>query len=501
MSKKGRNPPELTQEAISRNQFMERCEEYGWPAELIERDLGEDILVRIYDRGQSSGLSFMAQLKSSRDLSTYGIRGEQISYRFRVEDIEHWEDTVPPLVMVLWDIEQRHGYWITVAEAVDGLDDRSPGWQSQQTVAVHVPLANSTDNPGLKRLRAELAEYCFPSISRGRPLEFNVRFIFPKTAEGVTARRELEEHYKTGKAVETDGQFIDAVEFPDWWTRLYGEQPDEVATMKMEPRPAEQSMPVKIEMLPEQAEAASIDYVELRQRRGGTEEASFSNEGRGIPLRFHFVFNRADRRFTMSVKVKGPGADVCETLQMLRFIRALAAGGQLRLTFLGERQVLDASAPPGLIQKPPDQLMGLLDKLCLIQEEMGQILSLPSDWSISEEDARTAEELANVIRTGRATLQNMALTLRLDKDAILAMLNTCRTGRPVQLTLSTAESESELLGVKIPLGPATFRVTATLEVSVDNLKEEAEQLTEDQTFPVRFVTANVFEEFANWVAL
>jgi hypothetical protein len=79
------------------------------------------------------------------------------------------------------------------------------------------------------------------------------------------------------------------------------------------------------------------------------------------------------------------------------------------------------------------------------------------------------------------------------------MLEACEPGRPVQLTVSVAESESALLGVKIPLGPATFRVAATLEMGGDDLKAKADQLAADQTFPVRFVKAEVFEEFTDWL--
>ena len=55
--------PQLEQEARSVAQFKEAMA--GSNFFLPERDLGEDLLVQLYDDGISTGLSFYAQLKST----------------------------------------------------------------------------------------------------------------------------------------------------------------------------------------------------------------------------------------------------------------------------------------------------------------------------------------------------------------------------------------------------------------------------------------------------
>lgn len=92
----------------------------------------------------------------------------------------------------------------------------------------------------------------------------------------------------------------------------------------------------------------------------------------------------------------------------------------------------------------------------------------------------------------------MALTFTLDRAAVLAMLDAFEPGSPVRFALTTSESESHLLGTTIPLGPATFRVTAALEQSIAQLRRDALRLTGEEELPVRFVNAEVLEEFSDW---
>ena len=58
MSDKMRMSPQQQQENISRKQLGEFLETHGFVTGDITPDLGEDILVRIYDKGISTGLSF-----------------------------------------------------------------------------------------------------------------------------------------------------------------------------------------------------------------------------------------------------------------------------------------------------------------------------------------------------------------------------------------------------------------------------------------------------------
>jgi hypothetical protein len=80
MTGKQRYSPQQQQENISRKQFEEFLEQHQWITNDVVPDLGEDILVRIYDKGISTGLSFYVQLKSTSNLKKHLPKSGAISY-------------------------------------------------------------------------------------------------------------------------------------------------------------------------------------------------------------------------------------------------------------------------------------------------------------------------------------------------------------------------------------------------------------------------------------
>lgn len=73
---------EAQQEDLSEAQLKERLAALGWPANRLGRDLGEDLLVQVYDQGESSGLSFYVQLKSVRDAERRRPKGAPLTISF-----------------------------------------------------------------------------------------------------------------------------------------------------------------------------------------------------------------------------------------------------------------------------------------------------------------------------------------------------------------------------------------------------------------------------------
>mgnify|MGYP001493751819 FL=1 len=77
------------QERVSRKQFGEYLEQNEWITADIVPDKGEDILVRIYDNGKSTGLSLYIQLKSVLIVENLKLKSGVVSYSFEVADLEH----------------------------------------------------------------------------------------------------------------------------------------------------------------------------------------------------------------------------------------------------------------------------------------------------------------------------------------------------------------------------------------------------------------------------
>jgi hypothetical protein len=102
---------EQQQEDRSRAQFGDRLTEFGWVVNPKVRDLGEDFVIDIYDAGNSAGLLFLAQIKSTEDASRFVPRKKNatISYRLEVHDLEHWEVAAQLVVIFIWDMAKKSG--------------------------------------------------------------------------------------------------------------------------------------------------------------------------------------------------------------------------------------------------------------------------------------------------------------------------------------------------------------------------------------------------------
>jgi len=498
MSKKGRYSPEQRQEDISLDQARECLNSHGWPAERIARDLGEDLLVRIYDQGRSSGLLFATQVKSTSSLSRLKVRGKGISYRLDVADLEHWEDAVPPVFVLVWDVEKRTGCWVGVAEAIVELDKKGRTWRSRKTARVRVPLANSTSKEGLGKLRRKVADYAYPVVSKNKTFDVRAAFAFPKTPEGTAAQAALEDHLKSGKPVQIDGQFIDRFEFPAWWTRLYGERPATFASLSISPVRSGTPILARIEVRPDEGEGASFDYVELRTVRAGTEEVELANDEQKTDVHFRFVFRTLSESVTISVQVT-PVPDVHVARRQVALLCPLSRSGKFRLTFLREGKTLEFVLPHGVFAAPPADFVGLLDNLCLIQERTGQTLVLPPKWQVKRQDIRDASEVAEIIRTGRAVLRDRCLSVELPGAEALRMLSSTGPGGQLHLRVRWTEVQAKCLGTAIPLGPTSLTTAATPKVAVEDLKEAAAKLGPQGTLTVEFIAPEVLYECQNWL--
>ncbi len=165
MAAKGKRPGarysrEQRQEDRSEGQIKERFAELGWPCDRLGRDLGEDLSVRIYDEGASSGLTFLVQLKSVADAEKRKRKKiPALGYDLEVKDLLHWEVSTTLVVLVVWDVAERRGWWRPIAEMIRELDAANKGWRKRKNVAVSVRLANGTDDEGLRRLRWAVADH------------------------------------------------------------------------------------------------------------------------------------------------------------------------------------------------------------------------------------------------------------------------------------------------------------------------------------------------------
>jgi hypothetical protein len=300
----GKNTSTNRQSRRSIAQFCERLEEFWWTTSELTNDTGEDIVVKVFDipddglsSTRPSGLSFHAQVKSLDDPEAE-TGALEVRYRFRSADLVDWEDSQPPVVLVVWNVSRRVGHWVLAQDAVRALDETAPEWRSRQTTTVRLPLSHTTDDEGLRNLRRRAADLVLPSYRRGRPLSLSCDIVFPSTADGQAQARALQDVLDYGEPATISGQYITSVRHPAWFERLYGDSLPEIAEVTVALNPLRGMLDAEFQVrAPGVLEGFPL---KLQATRKGLKELILESEEKASPLSVRFVVRETEDACTMS---------------------------------------------------------------------------------------------------------------------------------------------------------------------------------------------------------
>lgn len=444
----------------------------SWPLQSSVEDLGEDLLFQIYADGNFTGLSFYVQLKSTADLD--GLvpkrRQDSIAYTVETKDLRHWEDSVPPVVLLIWDVQKKSGVWHDVPEILKALDKKGKSWRSKKTVRVILPRKRTTDDAGRDALRATLAHLALPVLARGKTTTIKPTFTFPKTPEGRALFAALRRTIDEGDGgVTIPRENITKFRMSDWWERAHGVRIPDFVTIT--PSKSSITLPLRLQAVSPQR-SASIDLA-LNRTKAGLKRATFETP-EASPLRVRLVLHEPEgdeARIDLKVAFEHPCDGVEDSLSLTRFLVVARQGGTIQLalhdgTVLGEPTLnLDSG------QTLDDFLWWekVLQKLTYIQSRVGRFGRF-SVKKLTNKDIPTIERLQSILQTGQ-------LKARMSWSFTLSSRPAFPEGDDSKpATLSTSVNpfgEEKLLGVKIPLG----------EVVIDFL-EPAALLDQMKAIPV-----------------
>jgi hypothetical protein len=450
-----RYSPQAQQEDRSEGQFRDRMAEtgVGWSVNRMGRDLGEDLVVQVYDQGASTGLSFYVQLKSVADAERKKPkRGpEVLRYRLEVKDLRHWEVQTTLVVLVVWDVEKREGYWQTTPRIVAELDKTNEGWRDKKSVTVSLPVEQGTDDGGLKRLRWAVAERMMPLAADKSPMRLTFR-----EPELWNA---FEHALDRGEHVVFEKDFMPEIERPAWHRRLYGA----TRTMRLELRPIPPGLvlPVRIEAWTRDGSAA-LPYVELRATKHGRKHMTLSNEHQGLPIVCMVSIAEPDGG-TIVLRQTRFGNTVQEAREAAAFLLAMhRVGSRIRVVDLKTGNVLlNRPMPPSADDAVEgiEVLHATLEKLAFLEPKLAAFGSVKLEHGITHDEAIAIDTLYKICRDGQFR-QHISTSFDVSPDAGEMPIN-----KPVSFVSKT---KLKLLGLEIPLGrvretvvdPSLFHQTA-----------------------------------------
>jgi hypothetical protein len=499
MVKRRRYSFQQKQERISRRQFQEFLEPHEWITDDIDPDLGEDIFVRIYDKGISTGLSLYVQLKSVLYIDDHQLGSGEISYSFKVKDIDHWDAQIPTVFLVIWEITREIGWWIWICDVIGYLNKNIPDWHKQKNVNIHIPIENILDENGLNRIRDIVVTQFFPIIAKDKDIDIHAKFIFPPTPEGKAKLAELQRHVATGDEVELDGRYIAEFDLPDWFKRLHGIIDPKSMVLRLGPAEPRGMRPAQIDFISPEIGEVRIPYVELRNIKQGQEEITISNEQQTLTFKIRFILNVLTEQHQITIRIKFGNMDTITAIQAVRIQQILAYGGKIRITDLDTNESSIIPCAGGISQPPEDDFVKFIENLVKIQGITEKQIHFPEDGNFTQVDLSLAEDIALMLETGRLHKTGERFSVNLMKPAIAELIEIHRRGEPLRFRLSSKESNAEILRQLIHLGPTTQLATGRWDMPVEEVTSWFEKAKDEDCLQVILSSAEIYIEFQKWM--
>jgi Domain of unknown function (DUF4365) len=119
-------------------------ESFGWTVEPIIKDYGADLNVEVFANGETTGVTFKVQVKSS-EATTYSQDCTHVSEQISRPNAKYWAAELrTPVVLVHADINSGQSFWIlpqldkSILQFLEQTD--------KDTISVHIPTSNHVSN-------------------------------------------------------------------------------------------------------------------------------------------------------------------------------------------------------------------------------------------------------------------------------------------------------------------------------------------------------------------
>lgn len=508
MSTAVRYTPQKKQELRSRHQLADRLTEFGW-VPVVPEDLGEDFIVHIYHEGRATGVNFFVQLKSVTNLNDRR-KGNSLPYSFEVKDLLHWEKFTLPVALIVWDVKLHEGRWALVEDAIKQLDKDDSSWRQQKTKTVYLPWDNGLNGEGLAKLRKAVGKKFFPLIFSEKPQSSQIKLTFPTQNEQDEKNwGEFNNYLDFGKKVtlkSVQTQF-DFSQLQKIWLDL----PESgLYDITVGPRTSSKEYTLDIAVVTNN-KLCFLNPTKFKATAIGQKTITISNEHQlDNPLHFTFTFDKENNRQNTEIKLGNfaLGLNLASTRNVLQFMKALAKGGRLQLTFRElDNKSLSANFLPIPDIAPNQKFADAVEKLCGIQEATGTLFTVSSE-GFSVKDIETIDEVSSIILQGKITkiaqsykaeILNQEISIGDSKDNLLNILAQLRKQNlPIQLTLTTEESEFQILNRTIKMGRQVQYLDCKIATPTSVFKHAVEAYGPDEALEVDFEDVMETNIFPQW---
>jgi hypothetical protein len=154
-------------EDLSRNRLRDAFNGVGWTVEDLREDYGEDLLVRIFDNGIATPLSFV-QAKGTDVIRNCVSGTGPIFVPLKRGHVNHWIEFSEPVFVALWDSKADPIYWNSVQTYFSTEEEKTA--LADTTDSLRIPVDRPLDATGLLCSAGILAGSGGSTRSRSRDL-------------------------------------------------------------------------------------------------------------------------------------------------------------------------------------------------------------------------------------------------------------------------------------------------------------------------------------------
>ena len=475
---------------------------HGWNLNPIANDLGEDLLVQIYDDGRYTGLSFFLQLKSVSSLRAHHRKNspEIIVYsKIYVKDLLHWADSVPVVIVLVWDVNQSTGYWQDIPSIIRHHDAHQANWRSRTgTISIILPKANGTDKAGRSALRARLADIALPQFSKGKTLEVTSKLSFnTQSLKDQKLLIDLQHIIDEGGAITIPSRNIKDIQFSGWFERAYGRR----AVSEISIAPLRKGPPLKIGFRAASPENTEVLYLAMSKTKAGSKSVTFETIDNEQPLSAALKIS-TDRKSFLRIDLKlmpGQVRDVCTALVLARFELALREYPKITLLMPDGYELGPVAFATSPFETEPASLrawIGTLQKLSFIQARVIRFGRFDLTGGLRSSDLSDIEFLF-AICSGNHVKTRMTVTALIEEGAVEIVKGpagrSLREPGMARMTLNQFDN-APCLNVYVPLGHCEIIFSDTLA-----FVETFNQAVKSQSQKLQFVDAEVILHFRDWI--
>jgi len=141
-------------EDLSRNRLHTLFESVGWTVEDVAKDYGEDLVVKIFERGAATPLKFFVQSKATDNSARLlNKRNNSFQCEVKIEHANHWNRFHEPVILTLWDSQSDSIYWACIQDVWEAIRGKSDPLD-RKTTRIPISLNNHLDSEGIRQIEA-----------------------------------------------------------------------------------------------------------------------------------------------------------------------------------------------------------------------------------------------------------------------------------------------------------------------------------------------------------